>query len=216
MPDLHFEVIGAESPAFAAVPTLIFKLRITNADAQYRIHNVALRSQIQIAVAHRHYSPQAQQRLQDVFGEAKRWNSTLRTLLWTHVSTIVPFFTDEIVVDLPLTCTYDFEVVSTKYLSALEDGNIPLEFLFSGSIFYEEAEGNIQIAPIPWSKEASYQLAVALWHQTMQRYYPNTAWITLHKDIFDQLYQYKVTCGFPTWEEAISRLLYDSTKEAHS
>jgi hypothetical protein len=63
MPDLNFEVVGAEAPAFAAVPTLIFKLRIENAIDQERIFTVTLRCQIQINVTRRRYSPEAQAQL---------------------------------------------------------------------------------------------------------------------------------------------------------
>ena len=47
---------------------------------------------------------------------------------------------------MPVVCTYDFEVVSVKYFSALGDGDIPLTFLFSGTIFYEGDEENLQVA----------------------------------------------------------------------
>ncbi len=137
MPDLNFEVVGAEAPSFAAVPTLIFKLRIVNAIEQERIHSVSVRSQIQIAVTRRHYSAEAQAQLLEVFGEPKRWGETLRPLLWTHANIVVPQFSGSIIVDMPVSCTYDFEVVATKYFNALGDGEIPLTFLFSGTIFYE-------------------------------------------------------------------------------
>ena len=42
---------------------------------------------------------------------------------------------------MPVTCTYDFDVVGTKYFAALEDGEIPLEFLFSGTVFYRRKAG---------------------------------------------------------------------------
>jgi hypothetical protein len=213
MPDLSFEVVGAEAPAFAAVPTLIFKLRIVNANEQEHIHSVALRCQIQLAVTRRRYSAEAQARLLEVFGEPKRWGETLRSLLWTHASTVVPQFSESIIVDLPIPCTYDFDVVSTKYFNALGDGDIPLTFLFSGTMFYEGEAGNLRVGQIPWSKEASYRLPVAVWQEMMARYYPNTAWIRLHKDVFDQLYQYKAKRGLPTWEEVIVRLLQASGEE---
>jgi Family of unknown function (DUF6084) len=214
MPDLDFEIVGAEVPPFASVPALTFKLRIVNAvDAQQRIYTVALRCQIQLAVTRRRYSPEAQARLLEVFGEPKRWGETLRSLLWTHVSTVVPQFSESTIVDLPVPCTYDFEVTSTKYFNALEDGDIPLTFLFSGTVFYEGEEGNLQVGQISWSKEASYRLPVATWQAMMQRYYPNSAWIRLHKDVFDQLYRYKATRGLPTWEDVIIHLLQASGEE---
>jgi len=213
MPDLSFEVVDAEAPAFAVVPTLIFKLRITNADEQERIHSVSLRSQIQIAVTRRRYSPEAQAQLLEVFGEPKRWGETLRPLLWTHANVVVPHFSGSIIVDIPVSCTYDFEVVSTKYFNALGDGEIPLTFLFSGNIFYEGDEENLQVVQISWSKEASYRFPVTLWQDMMVRYYPNSTYIRLHKDVFDRLYQYKATHGLPTWDDVITRLLQRDDEE---
>jgi hypothetical protein len=215
MPDLSFEVVGAEAPAFAAVPTLVFKLRIVNENQIERIHSISLRCQIQIAVTRRRYSAQAQARLLEVFGEPKRWGETLRSLLWTHVNSVVPQFSGNTIVDLPVPCTYDFEVVSTKYFDALEEGDIPLTFLFSGTIFYAGEAGNLQVGQIPWSKEASFRLPVTLWREMIERYYPNTAWIRLHKDVFDQLYRYKAAHGLPTWDETVVRLLQASGEEAH-
>jgi Family of unknown function (DUF6084) len=216
MPDLNFEVVGAEAPAFAAVPTLIFKLRIGNAIEQERIFTVALRCQIQINVIRRRYSPEAQERLLEVFGEPKRWGETLRPLLWTHTSTVVPQFSGSTIVDLPVPCTYDFEVVGTKYFDALREGEIPLTFLFSGTIFYEGEADNLQVGQISWSKEAAYRLPVALWQEMIQRYYPNSAWIRLHKDVFDQLYRYKATHSLPTWEEVVVHLLQASGEEVQT
>lgn len=215
MLDLNFEVRGAEAPDFAAQPMLVFKLHITNADAQTMIHSVALRSQIRIAVTKRRYSPEAQKRLLEVFGEPERWGQTLRDLLWTHASTVVPQFSQSITVDLPVPCTYDFDVVGTKYFDALEDGEIPLLFLFSGTVFYAGESENLQVMPISWQKEASYRLPVALWQSMISRYYPNSAWLRLRKDVFDQLSQYKTTRGLPTWDEALIQLLEASGKEVH-
>ncbi len=216
MPDLSFEVIGAEVPPFAAVPTLIFKLHIANAPAEDHIHSISLRSQIQIAVNRRGYSPEAQARLLELFGEPQRSGDTLRPLLWTHSSVVIPQFSGSIVADLPISCTYDFEIAATKYFDALEDGEIPLNFLFSGTIFYEGKEDNLQVEQIPWSKEAFYRLPVATWKEMIARYYPNSAWIRLHKDVFDRLYQYKATHGLPTWEDVVTRLLQISSQPTNA
>ena len=218
MPDLDFEIVGAEVPPYASIPTLLFKMRIVNREGfptaeEQRIHSISLRCQIQIAVTRRHYNPEEQVHLLDVFGEPKRWGDTLRSLLWMHASTVVPQFSGSTTVDLPVPCTYDFEVVSTKYFDALREGDIPLLFLFSGTIFYEGEEGNLQVSQISWSKEASYRLPVATWQDMIARYYPNTAWIRLHKDVFDQLYRYKAVHGLPTWEKVVEQLLRTSSQE---
>ena len=54
---------------------------------------------------------------------------------WLHASTVAQGFTGRTEIDLPLPCTYDFEVSGTTYLHALRDGEIPLLFLFSGTVF---------------------------------------------------------------------------------
>jgi Family of unknown function (DUF6084) len=221
MPDLNFEIVDAEVPPYAAVPTIIFKLSVVNSETSateylQRIHSVALRCQIQLAVTRRHYNAAEQVKLLDVFGETKRWGDTLRNLLWMHASTVVPQFSGSAVVDLAVPCTYDFEVVGTKYFNALEDGNIPLLFLFSGTIFYEGEEGNLQVGQISWSKEASYRLPVAVWQEMIARYYPNSTFVRLHKDAFDQLFHYKAVHGLPTWESVVEDLLRKSSEEVQS
>ena len=110
----------------------------------------------------------------------------------------------------------DFEVVSTKYFNALEEGDIPLTFLFSGTIFYKNEVGNLQIEQISWSKEAFYRLPVALWKEAIAAHFPNTAWIRLHKDVFDQLYRYKITHGLITWEDTLDHLLQASGEEVQA
>ena len=216
MPDLNFEVVGVEAPRYAAVPTIIFKLRIDNTIAQEQVHSVVLHCQIQINVTRRRYTPEEQARLLELFGAPQRWGETLRPLLWTHANVMVPQFSGSITVDMPITCTYDFEVGGTKYFDALGEGEIPLTLLFSGTIFYKGETGNLQVSQISWSKEAVYRLPVALWREMIEYYYPNSAWIRLHKDVFDQLYRYKATNSLPTWEQVIVRLLQGSGEEAHS
>lgn len=221
MPDLNFEIVDAEVPAFASVPTLIFKMRIVNSEVSavtgiQHIQSVALRCQIQLAVTRRRYNTEEQAQLLDVFGETKRWGDTLRNLLWMHTSTIVPQFSGDTTVDLPVPCTYDFEVVGTKYFNALENGDIPLLFLFSGTVFYEGEEGNLQVGQISWSKEASYRLPVSVWQEMIARYYPNSTFIRLQKDVFDQLFHYKAVHGLPTWESVVEDLLRKSSEEVQS
>ena len=88
-------------------------------------------------------------------------------MLWTHVSAVVPPFTGDGVVDLPVPCSSDFNLAATKYFAALDGGEIPLCFLFSGTIFYEAGDGALQVAQIPWEKEADFRLPAATWHGLM-------------------------------------------------
>jgi len=207
MPDLDFEVVGVEAPTFAAAPQLVFKLRLTNANDDEPIHTVVLRCQIQIEATRRRYNGTEQERLLDLFGEPDRWRTTLRAMLWTHASVAVSPFTGSTDVALPVPCTYDFNVAATKYFYGLEDGEVPLTFLFSGTIFYAAADGLLQVSQISWSKEARFRLPVSVWQQMMEHYYPNSAWLRLGKDVFDRLYLYKVRRGLPTWDLALESLL---------
>jgi hypothetical protein len=206
MPDLDFGIEGAEVLEYAAVPSLLFKLRVENLEEE-PIRSVSLNTQVRIAATQRHYDTAEQQRLLEVFGEPHRWGQTLRSLLWAHTTLQVPRFSGSAVVDMPIPCTYDMEVIGSKYFHALEGGEVPLEFLFSGTVFYAAEGGRLQIARISWEKEAEFRLPVRLWKETMERYFPNSAWIRLHKDAFDQLYDYKVRMGLPTWEAAVEALL---------
>ncbi len=206
MPNLDFGIDGAEVPEFAAVPSLLFKLRIENLEEE-PIRSVALNTQIRIAATQRHYDAAEQERLTELFGEPSRWKDTLRSLLWTHTVLQVPRFSGSTVVDMPVTCTYDLEVVAAKYFFALEDGEVPLEFLFSGTVFYAAEGGRLQTARISWEKDAEFRLPVRLWKEMMERYFPNSAWIRLHRDAFDQLYDYKIRMGLLTWEATVEALL---------
>ena len=212
MPDLDFRIEGAEVLEYAAVPTLVFKLRIEN-PGEEPIRSVSLNTQIRLAVTQRHYEPAEQDRLLELFGEPHRWGETLRSLLWTHNVLQVPPFSGSTVVDMPVTCTYDLDVVAAKYFHALEGGEVPLEFLFSGTVFYAGEGGGLQVDRISWEKEAEFRLPIRLWKDMMEHYFPNSAWLRLHKDAFDRLYDYKLRMGLPTWEAAIEALMRASEQE---
>ena len=212
MPDLEFGIEGAEVAEFAAVPSLLFKLRIENLEGE-PVRSVALNAQVRIAASRRHYEAEEQERLLELFGEPGRWKDTLRSLLWTHTVVQVPRFSGSTVVDMPVTCTYDLEVVAAKYFYALEDGEVPLEFLFSGTIFYAGEDGRLQTTRISWEKEAEFRLPVRLWKEMMDHYFPNSAWIRLRKDAFDRLYDYRVRKGLPTWEATVESLLSEQEVE---
>jgi hypothetical protein len=207
MPELNFQVEGAEVVPHAASPLIAFKLRLTNSNPEETIHTVALRCQIQIEVTRRKYTADDQARLRDLFDEPSRWSQTLKNLLWTHASIVVPSFQGTTVVDLPVSCTFDFNVAATKYFDGLEDGEVPVCLQFSGTVFYANAESGLQVAPISWDKEARFKLPVKVWRDMMESYYPNGAWLCLHKDAFDRLYQYKVRHGLTTWEDVIESIV---------
>jgi len=114
MPELHFQIEAAEAVPHAAAPLIALKLRITNLPASEEIHTLTLRCQVQIEPAKRRYVPQEQEKLLDLFGTPERWSRTVRPLLWMNTTVAVPGFTDNVLVDLQLPCTFDFNVAGTS------------------------------------------------------------------------------------------------------
>lgn len=207
MPELSFQIEGAEAMAYSATPTIALKLRIANRPEDEAVHTMILRCQVQIDPARRRYSGTEQENLHDLYGEPSRWSRTVRALLWMNTSVSVPGFTGSTVVDVPLPCTFDFNVAATKYFHALEGGEIPLTVMFSGTVFYADADGHLQVTQIPWDREASFRMPIATWKQLMDAHYPNTAWLCLQRDVFDRLYEYKVRNEIPTFERTLDELL---------
>ena len=206
MPDLQFQVEEVAPITHAASPTLAFKLRISNAVANEAIHSIGLRCQVQIEPTRRHYGAQEREQLAELFGESERWSQTLRPILWANVSLNLAGFQESTVIDLPVPCSFDFNVAVTKYIHGLEEGDLPVSLLFSGTIFHAGRSG-LQVAQIPWDREVRYRVPLRVWREMMDAYYPNTAWLCLRRDVFERLYQYKSRHGIPTWEQAVERVL---------
>jgi hypothetical protein len=214
VPDLNITVEGASVVAFAAAPIISFQLRVVNAPENEAIDAVVLRSQLRLEVTRRHYSAEEEGNLRDLFGAPDRWGQTLKAMLWTHASAIIPAFAGETRFELHVPCTFDFNVAATKYFHGLAEGEIPVSFLFSGSVFYQDEGGALRVMPVSWEKEATFRLPVSTWRDLMDTYYPNSAWLNLRRDVFERLYRYKVERGIPTWEQAIESMLASSETEA--
>ena len=211
MLDLLYTIEGAEPQLYAAAPSLMFKLRISEAPSfggdPTPIHSVVLRCQIRIEPARRSYTVTEKTRLKDLFGTPERWGQTLRPMLWTHVSLVVPPFEESCEVGLLVPCSYDFNLAATKYFAAVDGGDLPLCFLFSGTIFHRGDDGGLQVAQISWERECDFRLSAATWQGMMDHYHPNVAWMELRKDVFDRLNRYRVDQGLPSWERTMERLL---------
>jgi hypothetical protein len=205
-PELRFAVRSARPLEYAAAPTLKFALEIEAPGAE-AIRSVLLDVQIQIAARQRGYGPEAQERLLELFGTPDRWSNTLRTLPWLRTTLVVPPFARAATVDLTVPCTYDLEVAAARYLAALREGEVPLEFLLSGSVFYATPEGHLQIARIPWDHEVGFRMPVAVWRDAMDAHFPSSAWLRLGRDSFDRLSAYKARHAHESWEAAIDALL---------
>jgi hypothetical protein len=112
-------------------------------------------------------------------------------------------------IDLPVECSYDFEVTGAKYLHALAGGDIPLLLLFSGTAF-TRGEAGFAAEPIAWNLEASFPLPVAVWRGVMDLYFPNSGWLRVSRDTLDSLQRFKALRAVPTWDQAFAQLLKEA------
>jgi hypothetical protein len=203
LPQLAFAVESAEAVRFAAAPTVAFTLRITS---DRPVRSLSLNAQLRIAPARRRYSDRDQERLVELFGPPERWGETLRTFRWTQATVHVGPFEGDTAVELTAPCTYDLEVATAKYFYALEDGDVPLEFLFSGTMFFTVG-GALRTAQIPWECEAAYRMPVRAWKEAIERHFPGSAWLRVRDDVFERLVGYKARHALPTWEATFDDLL---------
>lgn len=212
MAELAFDCTGARADKFAMVPSMFFTLRISETTGQ-RVEAIALRCQIRIEPARRRYTDAEAERLTDLFGETQRWADTLKPLQFINVSIMVPGFAGSTDIDLPVPLTYDMEIGATRYFAGLDDGEVPLLLLFSGSVF-SISDGRMSVTQVPWSKEASYRLPVSVWREAIDVHFPNTTWIKLSNLTFDDLLAFKTAKGLPTWDATILALLSEAADRA--
>jgi hypothetical protein len=208
MSELVFDCIGAEADRDAAVPAICFILKISETTGE-RVHAIALRIQIRIEPKKRRYSPAESERLLDLFGETSRWGDTVKPMQFAFVDVMVPSFTGSIELDLEVPVTYDLEVSSAKYFHSLDDGEIPLLMLFSGSMF-TKGETGFAVEQVPWHKEVSFRLPVKVWDDVMELHFPGKAWIRMDKETLDALGLYKSERALTTWEETLQTLLREA------
>ena len=209
MTELVFDCVGARAERWAVAPTLTFLIKVAETAGE-AVHGISLRCQIRIEPLKRRYSEDEGELLVDLFGERSRWGETMKPLQLAFAAQMVPGFSGSTEIELPVPFTYDFEVAGSKYLAALEDGEVPLELLFGGTIFYTAPGGALQTAMIGWDSEAEYRLPVSVWRATMDRYFPHSAWLRVDRDAFDRLYAYRARHALPSWEHALEQLLLDA------
>jgi Family of unknown function (DUF6084) len=212
VPELVFDCVGAHAEPYAVAPSMSLTLRIAETTG-IKVDAIALRCQIRIEPTRRRYSDAEAERLNDLFGDTQRWADTLKPLQFTTVSMMVPGFTGSTELDLPVMLSYDLEIGSTRYFAGLEDGEVPLLLLFSGTVF-SAPDGRLQVQQVPWSKEASYRLPVGIWREAIEAHFPNSAWIKMSLQTLDALQRFKTRQALPTWDATITALLKQADDEA--
>jgi hypothetical protein len=208
MTALAFAVVDARVEPHAAVPTIVLRLSVTEEQGG-TVHALVLGCQIRIDPQRRRYRCDEEDRLYGLFGETTQWGQSMRPFLWTHASVTVPGFSGSTVCDLPIVCTYDFEVAGVAYLHALAEGEIPLVLLFSGTAF-TRGERGLTAEPVSWNEEATYRLPVSTWRQAMDSAFPNSAWVRIHRDTLERLCHFQVAKALATWDQVFERLLMEA------
>jgi len=205
--DMTYTVLDVAPEPYSLTPMLSARIGITTSD-DTPIRAIALCCQTRIEPLRRNYSDDEAAGLTDLFGPRERWANTQRTFLWQHSTAMVQGFTHVTEVSMPLECTYDFEVAGSKYLHALRNGSIPLQFLFSGTVF-GTGEG-LAVQLVSWESEARYDLPVEVWRDLIRRHYPNAGWVRLDHDTVAALAAYKSARGLLDLDEAVTALLVDA------
>ncbi|MXM65382.1 hypothetical protein GR925_18495 [Streptomyces sp. HUCO-GS316] len=215
-PDLAFAVTGAEEERFAALPTLRFGLDITRTGGG-PVSSVALTAVLRIDVARRRYGPDAEEALRELFGAPEQWATGMRPLTWTRTTVHVPAFDERTTVQIPVECSYDTELAVTKYLRAVGDGDVPLDFLFSGTVFHRApGSGGLTASRISWTDgDSRYALPAALWHSLTDRYHAGSPWLRLSRETYDRLDAYRARHVLGTPDDAV-RALLDGAALHHS
>jgi hypothetical protein len=204
-PQLEVAVEEVSAVREAITPTLRLRLAVDAGERQ--VSSLALNAHLRVEAPARAHDPEDEPLLLELFGPRERWRETMRSLMWTSLQTTVPRFQGRTPVDLYVAGTYDFDVVAAKYLNALAGGDVPLELLFGGTIFYPGADGRLQAAPIPSTLEVRTRLPVAVWREAMDCAFPGGAWLRMRRDVFDQLWSYRAQHALPSWEATIEALL---------
>jgi Family of unknown function (DUF6084) len=200
-----FECVDARGEPYAVTPTLAFTVRIAERTGT-AVHAVALRCQIRIEPQRRRYTGAEAERLVDLFGDASRWAQTLKPMQLATVSVIVPGFRGETEVVVPVPCSYDLEIASTRYFQALDDGTVALLLLFSGTAFLDGGAG-YTVEQLPWTAESRYRLPAAVWRDMVERDFPNSGWLRCSRETLDALGRYRSRHALPSWEHTLAALL---------
>jgi len=203
--DVKFGVLDVTPEPYAVTPVLTARIEVITG-GEDPVHAIALRSQVRIEPLRRSYSDDEAAGMIDLFGPRVRWATTQRTFLWQHCTAMVPGFAGATTVALPLDCTYDFEVAAAKYLHALRDGAIPLQFLFSGTIFVKSDRG-FSVQQVSWDCEYRWDMPVTVWRDLIAQHYPNAGWVRLSHETVAALAAYKSSRGLLDLDNAVTSLL---------
>jgi hypothetical protein len=208
-PGVRFSVAGVESTFGRLLPALRLQMR-AEGDGARPIRGLALTARVVIAAERRRYTSAEAERLGELFGPVEQWGRSLGAVPWLESALNVPGFSGTTTFDVTLPCSYDFEVASAKYVVALEGGEIPVDVLLSGMVFYHDDDGRFQGARIPWDRDVSARIPVAVWRAAVDAVFPDAAWLRLGRDRLAALQRYRSRNRLTSWDEVIATLLSEA------
>jgi Family of unknown function (DUF6084) len=204
MTGLRLAIASARSEPYAAAPTLVFRI-VVDEPAGALVQAALLQCQVYIDVRRRTYSALEGERLNEIVGERTRRNDTMRPLLWATAPVVLSRRQSSMAADVPISCGYDFELASAKYFRMLEDGEVPLLFMFSGTIF-RAGTSALQVSQLPWDTETRFRLPVRTWREAMEQHFGDSAWFRLSRSGFDALDRVRRRRGCSTWDQLVEAL----------
>jgi hypothetical protein len=208
-PDPEFAVLGARPVRYAAAPMLALDLQVSEPSGR-QVYMIALTIQLMIEPARRRYDDATRERLLELFGPPERWGVTTRSLVWSQLDVVVPAFTGSTTVAVPIACSYDQELAAAKYLYSLPDGEAPLALHFNGMIYYPGEHGGLQMVLVPWTKSIDFRLPVSVWKETVEHYYPSTAWLAVRAQTLEDLQREKLNRGLATLDACVAAMLEEA------
>jgi hypothetical protein len=203
---LGFRIEAVERVAFAASPTLVLKLGVRAPAGQQEISSVLLRTMVRIEAGARTHNANETRKLRELFGEPSQWARASRSLLWAQVTSVVNAFSGSTTVEVHVPCSWDLAALASRYLRALDGGEVPITAQLSGSVFYPGASG-LTVAPIPWSSEAAHRLPVQLFREVIDEHLSGSDVIALRHEVLDRLDAYRQQHGLTSWDAALEHLL---------
>ena len=214
-PTPRIEILSAEPQRFAATPIMNFAARITE-PSEREIYTIALSCQVNIDPARRSYDENARAALFDLFGEPERWGATTRSFMWTQVDVLVKSFRGSQTFDIPVSCSFDTELAAVKFFYSVTEGEVPLTFMFSGTVFYRDDSGGLRLTQVPWSCDARFEMPVSTWRGLVDHFYPNRAWVGVQRETLDALRAYRQENGLPSLEACVKELLAGADRPARA
>ena len=208
-PAPEFAITSAAHLAYAAAPTMVFSATATDA-AEHDIQSMALSAQVMIDPSRRGYDTRTRERLTELFGPPASWTPSTQALSWARIMAVVPGFVGTTTFALEIPCTYDLEVAATKFFYALEEGEVPLSFHFSGTVFYRSTNSRLQVAPVPWSATARFQMPVTTWRAMIAEHYPGGGWIRLQNETLASLNALRAERGLTSLDACVAELLEET------